>query len=74
MKMKLTYKYSFKSPNMRKTNDFELITDKNLERIGIIKDQIEFIESFEYIPGTLYPEQGQFSAFFNNCSICCFNN
>jgi len=60
--MKLTYKYG-SNLSMRKTNDFELIIDKNLERIRIIKDQIEFIESFEYISETLYPEQVQFSKY-----------
>jgi len=46
---------------MRKTSDFELITEKNLERLKITREQIRSIESFEYLPGTLYPEKGKFS-------------
>jgi len=48
---------------MKKTNDFELLMEKNLRRIGITKEQISKIETFQYLPGTLYPEAGKFSGY-----------
>ena len=54
-------KYKFNSPKMGETNDFELLMENNLRRIGITKQEISSINTFQYLPGTLYPEQGNFS-------------
>jgi len=48
---------------MSKTNDFELLMEENLKRIGITSQQISRIEFFHYLPGTLYPETGNFSIY-----------
>ena len=58
--MAVYYKYSFASPEMRKTSCFELLTERNLARISISEDQIADVKPFEFLPGTLYPEQGTF--------------
>lgn len=46
---------------MSKTNPFELLTAQNLERIAVSMSDIDHFESFTYLPGTLYPEQGKFT-------------
>lgn len=58
--MPFSYKYGFVSPNMRATTRFELLTAQNLSRLGVTSAEIERIETFEYLPGTLYPEMGNF--------------
>ena len=57
----LSYQYYFNSPSMSKTNYFELLTAQNLKRISVAPSDIERIETFTYLPGTLYPEQGKFT-------------
>ena len=57
----LSYQYYFNSPSMSKTYSFELLTAQNLKRISVAPSDIERIETFTYLPGTLYPEQGKFT-------------
>jgi hypothetical protein len=54
-------RYWFSSPRMRPTSAFDLLTQDNLQRLGISIQQIDHAEPFEYLPGTLYPERGNFS-------------
>lgn len=57
-----SFKYRFASPNQQQTNYFELMMEKNLTRLGIKQDMIADTRPFVCLPGTLYPEQGAFSA------------
>lgn len=53
--------YNFSSPSTKQTRSFNLLDERNLERLGISNGEVERSEAFTYLPGTLYPEANNFT-------------